>query len=292
MRDFAAVEAAISAAIAVRFRVESSRPLGGGCINQAHLLEGCGQRYFLKSNRAALADMFAAEARGLAELEAAQALRVPHPVATGSADGASFLVLEYLQLGSGGDSAALGRQLARQHRKVAPAFGWDRDNTIGSTPQINVRTDDWPAFLRDRRLGFQLRLAEQNGLDPKLQDLGAQLLARLGEFFAGYRPAPSLLHGDLWGGNAAFTTSGEPVVFDPAVYYGDREADLAMTELFGGFDPRFYAAYREAWPLDPGYATRKTLYNLYHVLNHANLFGGGYVGQAESMLRRLLAELG
>lgn len=292
MRDFAAVEAAISAANAVRFRVESSRPLGGGCINQAYVVEGGGRRYFLKTNRAALADMFAAEAQGLAELEAAKALRVPHALATGSADGASFLVLEYLQLGGSGDSAALGRQLAAQHRKTADAFGWFRDNTIGSTPQINTRTEDWLAFLRDRRLGFQLQLAGQNGLNPKLQDLGAQLLARLGEFFPGYRPLPSLLHGDLWGGNAAFTTAGEPVVFDPAVYYGDREADLAMTELFGGFSADFYAAYREAWAPDPGYAVRKSLYNLYHILNHANLFGGGYVSQAGNMLQRLLAELG
>jgi fructosamine-3-kinase len=145
--------------------------------------------------------------------------------------------------------------------------------------------------LRDQRLGFQLRLAAQNSLGTKLQRLGELLLANLEGFFPGYRPPASLLHGDLWGGNAAFAISGEPVVFDPAVYYGDREADLAMTELFGGFDSRFYAAYREAWPLDPGYGTRKTLYNLYHILNHANLFGGGYVSQTENMLQRLLAEL-
>lgn len=291
MQASGAIEAAIAAATHAEFAIAARRAVGGGCINQAHVIEGNGQRYFVKTNRAELAPMFAAEALGLAELEAARALRVPHPVATGTADGLSFLVLEYVELGGSADWAALGRGLALQHRKTADAFGWARDNTIGSTPQTNAWGGDWLAFLRDQRLGFQLRLAARNGLGPKLQELGAQLLGHLEAFFLGYRPQPALLHGDLWAGNAAFAASGEPVVFDPAVYYGDREADLAMTELFGGFGPGFYAAYREAWPLEPGYDTRKTLYNLYHVLNHANLFGGGYVNQAESMLQRLLATL-
>ncbi len=291
MKAFAAVDAAISAATAKEFHSVSSRPLGGGCINQVYVLEGCGQRYFVKTNRAELAGMFAAEALGLTELEAARALRVPHPVASGTAGNEAFLVLEYLELGGSGDAAALGRGLALQHRKISDAFGWTQDNTIGSTPQSNTQAGDWPAFLRDQRLGYQLRLAAQNSLGAKLQQLGELLLANLEGFFPAYRPQASLLHGDLWCGNAAFANSGEPVVFDPAVYYGDREADLAMTELFGGFSASFYAAYRESWPLDPGYGTRKTLYNLYHILNHANLFGGSYVGQAEAMLQRLLAEL-
>ena len=163
--------------------------------------------------------------------------------------------------------------------------------TIGSTPQPNPWTKNWPEFLAKHRLGFQLELAARNGLGNALQKPGEALLVRLADFFQGYQPIPSLLHGDLWGGNTAFTRSGEPVVFDPAVYYGDREADLAMTELFGGFGTRFYSAYREAWPLDAGYPTRKTLYNLYHILNHANLFGGGYLSQAETMIRRLLSEI-
>lgn len=291
MKAPAAVEAAIAAATGAPFHIASSRAIGGGCINQAHVIEGEGQRYFVKTNHAGLADMFEAEAQGLMELESAQALRVPHPVATGVAAGEAFLVLEYLRLSGDGDAAQLGVRLAQQHRKTAEQFGWVRDNTIGSTPQANTWADDWVAFLRERRFGFQLRLLAQNGQDRTLTHLGEALSDRLPAFFMGYLPAPSLLHGDLWGGNVAYTAQGEPVVFDPAVYYGDREADLAMTELFGGFGSRFYAAYREAWPLEPGYAVRKTLYNLYHILNHANLFGGGYVGQAETMLRRLLAEL-
>lgn len=292
MRDFAALEAAVSAATGAEFHVDSGRSVGGGCINQACVIEGGGRRYFVKTNRAELVDMFEAEAQGLAELETADALRVPHPVAIGISAGEAFLVLEHLQLGGRGDAADMGRRLARQHRKTAPGFGWTRDNTIGSTPQINTRTNDWLAFLRECRLGYQLELAIRNGYGAKLRQPGNDLLARLEGFFPGYRPPASLLHGDLWGGNAAFAATGEAVVFDPAVYYGDREADLAMTELFGGFDANFHAAYREAWPLDPGYTTRKNLYNLYHILNHANLFGGGYVSQAETMMRRLLAELG
>jgi fructosamine-3-kinase len=291
MKAAAAIEAAISAAIATDFRIANSRTVGGGCINQAYVIEGSGRRYFVKTNRAALADMFAAEAQGLAELESAQALRVPHPLATGIAGNEAFLVLEYLPLTGRGSFADMGRRLARQHRKTADRFGWTRANAIGSTPQINTWTRDWLGFWRVHRLEFQLQLASNHGHAGKLQRLGEELLSRLEAFFPGHTPQPSLLHGDLWGGNAAFTDAGEAVVLDPAVYYGDREADLAMTELFGGFGEDFYAAYREAWPLDPEYATRKTLYNLYHILNHANLFGGGYASQAELMMLRLLAEV-
>lgn len=289
MLPTAAIEAAIRSAGNAGFAIERVQAAGGGCINQAYVIEGGGRRYFVKTNAARLAGMFEAEAEGLAELESAKALRVPHPVATGVAANEAFLVLEYLDLGGRGNAAELGQRLALQHRRTAARFGWTRDNTIGSTPQPNAWADDWLGFLREKRLGFQLRLAARNGF-ARLLGPGEKLLARLGDFFPGYRPQPSLLHGDLWGGNAAFTTAGEPVVFDPAVYYGDREADLAMTELFGGFGADFHAAYREAWPLDPGYGVRKTLYNLYHILNHANLFGGGYTGQAEAMMRRLLAE--
>jgi len=151
--------------------------------------------------------------------------------------------------------------------------------------------DGWVDFWRERRLGFQLKLASQNGYGSMLQRDGETLMARLGDFFADYRPVPSLLHGDLWGGNHGFLADGTPVIFDPAVYCGDREADLAMSELFGGFAPGFYAAYREAWPLDAGYAVRRTLYNLYHILNHANMFGGGYVAQAQRMMAQLLAQI-
>ncbi len=283
--------AAIGAATGIAFQVRDARTAHGGDISAASVVSDGARRYFLKTQPAHRLDMFAAEAAGLAELGAAGALRVPQPVGHGLAGGRAFLVLEALSLGGRGDAAALGRQLAHLHRVSAAGFGWQRDNWIGATPQQNGWMDDWIAFWRERRLGVQLQLAQQNGHGGVLQRDGAILLERLDGLFAGYRPSPSLLHGDLWGGNHGYLDDGTPVVFDPAVYFGDRECDLAMSELFGGFAPAFYAAYREAWPLDAGYAVRRTLYNLYHVLNHANMFGGGYAGQAQRMLGELLSHL-
>lgn len=201
-------------------------------------------------------------------------------------------MLESLELGHADVAAMrrLGRNPARLHGVVAARYGGQRDNTIGSTPQPNTPSEDWIAFWREQRLGFQLRLAASQGRRGRLLGAGERLLEKLLAFFAGYRPAPSLLHGDLWSANAAATSSGEPVLFDPAVYSGDREADLAMTELFGGFPASFYEAGRAESPLDRGYVTRKHLYNLYHVLNHANLFGGAYAAQAEPLIAWPLAE--
>jgi len=201
--------------------------------------------------------------------------------------------MECLELGHGGhgdDWAAMGRMLAAVHRATGSRYGWRRDNFIGSAPQCNREHDDWTAFWRDMRLLPQLEAAERNGLGARLIDSGRKLAGSLSRLLAGHAPQASLLHGDLWSGNAAFLAGGAPVVFDPAVYRGDREADLAMTELFGGFPRAFYAAYADAWPIDAGYAMRRDLYNLYHVLNHANLFGGGYAAQAQSMIGRLLSE--
>ncbi len=283
----------IASATGRTFTPAARQAVGGGCINQAIVLEGDAQRYFVKLNDAHRLAMFEAEAEGLHALGATRTVRVPLPVCRGVAAGQAFLALEYLPLrGASADAQQrLGRELAQLHRATAARFGWTRDNTIGSTPQRNDETDDWVSFWRERRLGFQLGLAADNGYGGSLQRDGEKLLDRLPAFFRDYRPQASLLHGDLWGGNAAATDAGEPVIFDPAVYYGDREADLAMTELFGGFGARFHAAYREAWPLDDGYRVRKNLYNLYHVLNHLNLFGGGYRAQAQQMIERLLAEM-
>ena len=265
--------------------------LGGGCINRAQRLECDGVPYFVKLNQAERLPMFEAEALGLRALAATHTLRVPLPVCTGRESDSAWLVMEYLELGGRGSLTALGEGLAALHRTPQARFGWSRDNTIGATPQPNAESDDWVAFWRERRLGFQLELAARNGFSGRLQELGADLLERFPALFEDHHPAPSLLHGDLWSGNYGFTRAGEPVIFDPAPYCGDREADVAMTELFGGFGAEFYAAYDRAWPLDPGYARRKTLYNLYHILNHANLFGGGYARQAEGMMERLLREL-
>lgn len=267
-----------------------TRDVGGGCINRALVLDDGTRRYFVKCNDTARLAMFEAELAGLRELAAARAVRVPQPLCAGATGANAYLVLEYLELGHRDEAMeTLGRQLAQLHRRTTEKFGWQRDNTIGSTPQDNTPADDWIEFWRERRLGFQLRLAAANGYGGALQRKGERLLEVVDRFFTDYRPVASLLHGDLWSGNAAALPDGQPVIFDPAVYFGDRETDLAMTELFGGFGARFHAAYREAWALDPGYRERRTLYNLYHVLNHLNLFGGGYGAQAERMMDTLLA---
>ncbi len=286
------IAATISSATGTPFDPLPPQSLGGGCINAAYRLPGRdGRAYFVKLNEARLGAMFAAEAEGLAELAASATLRVPTPIGHGEVAGQAFLVLELLDLSGHGGLEALGRGLAALHRTTRPHFGWHRDNTIGATPQPNGEETDWATFWGEHRLGFQLDLAARHGHRGALQQRGEALRAALPALLSDHRPQPSLLHGDLWSGNYAISAGGEPVIFDPAVYYGDREADLAMTELFGGFGPRFYAAYQEAWPLDPGYPIRKELYNLYHILNHLNLFGGGYGSQALRMMERLLAEL-
>lgn len=275
------------------FAIARAATLAGGYTNQAWHIEGVDGRHFLvKLNAADRAAMFDAECNGLAALAATCTVRVPCVIAHGVADDRAFLVLEYLDLHSHGDSRLLGAQLAALHRVHGKQYGWERDNTLGLTTQRNTWTSDWTTFWREQRLGFQLNLAVQNGYGGALQKMGQQLMERLPDLFAGHHPAPSLLHGDLWGGNYGFLENGMPVLFDPATYYGDREADLAMTELFGGFDQDFYAAYRTAYPLDEGYARRKTLYNLYHILNHCNMVSNSYVAQAEGMMRRLLSQSG
>jgi fructosamine-3-kinase len=236
--------------------------------------------------------MLDAEAAGLRELGASNGVRVPAVIGLGRAGPHAFLALEWLERGvsKARGGAKLGERLAAQHRSSSRDFGWHRDNTIGLTPQHNRRTDDWTAFFIERRLRFQLTLAETSGFGSLLAVPGERLLEAVPRLIGSHRPRPSLLHGDLWGGNWFTSAQGEPVIFDPAVYYGDREADLAMTQLFGGFDANFYAAYHEAWPLESGHEVRRDLYNLYHVLNHANLFGEGYAHQAAATIGRLLAE--
>lgn len=247
--------------------------MSGGCIHRCYRVVSAGAQRFLKTNSVAYVDAFAAEADGLAALRDA-GLRAPEAVAHGSAGEHAYLLLEFLDLRASGDFAVLGRMLAAAHRKPGPRFGWARDNDIGATPQANGWCDDWAEFWHERRLRPQLELARRKGFDVEMPSL---------RLLENHRPQPSLLHGDLWSGNAGFTAEG-PVVFDPAVYYGDREADLAMTELFGGFPREFYRGYEEVFPLPAGYETRKHLYNLYHLLNHLNLFGGGYLGQVKATL--------
>ncbi len=282
-----AIAEAISEAVGRPFRVDSTQSIGGGCINEAFRLVGADSTYFVKINRASWLEMFIAEAEGLQELGAADSVRAPRPICYGNEGSQAFLVLEHVSMRSLSSAAQsmLGKQLAQLHRTTSDQFGWQRDNTIGSTPQMNTRMDGWLQFYAECRLGYQLNLAAEKGL--KIPEASA-LCDSLEAFFTDYQPEPSLLHGDLWGGNAAMDDTGNPVIFDPACFFGDREADIAFTEMFGGFSSAFYQAYQSEWPLDAGYQQRKDLYNLYHVLNHYNLFGGGYGMQAQGMVESLL----
>jgi Fructosamine-3-kinase len=282
-------------------RRHASRPAGevhGGSVQPCLRWPAAGGDAFVKVAATPHLTAFEAEAAGLALQRETRALRVPCVHAVGLVADSAVLALEWLAL-SPADAASpdvqaqLGERLALLHRVQAAKFGWSRDNTIGATPQPNAEDDDWVRFYRQRRLGHMLTLAQEVGLDTRIVDRGERLLDRCEEFFTDHRPVPSLLHGDLWSGNcSALARSREPVIYDPAVYFGDREADIAFTRLFGGFGRTFYDAYESAWPLAPGAQSRADLYNLYHVLNHYVLFGGGYARQAQRLIEELLADLG
>ena len=282
------IEHAISDATGCTFRSASSSSIAGGCINQASRITGEDERqYFIKKNQPSFLPFFEAEAHALTEIKNTKTVRVPEVITYGTGSDQAYLVLEYIEEGatSSAGQAELGTQLARLHRVNQPFFGWSMDNCIGATPQPNPRSDDWVSFYRDHRLVHQFELAARKG--RKFE--GSQtLLDSLDSFFYNYSPHPSLLHGDLWGGNASQDSKGHPFIFDPASYYGDREADLAFTYMFGGFSSSFYNAYERELPLDSGFKQRKTLYNLYHELNHFNLFGGGYASSAQSSINQLV----
>lgn len=277
----------ISQVIGYQFRGEKGRVIGGGSINQAFLLADGEQRFFVKLNTAGTVEMFAAEAIALQQMLATRTIRVPEPICWGTTGSHAYIVLEWLDLGGAQNWERLGEALAALHRVTcAQGFGWQQSNTIGSTPQPNPWTTDWVEFFRHHRLAYQLQLAKRRGFSCPVPV--ERFLSVIPGYFVDYRPQPSLVHGDLWGGNASCTQVGEPVIFDPALYYGDREVDIAMTELFGGFSPDFYRAYQRAYPLDPGYERRKPLYNLYHILNHYNLFGDSYGYQASRLIQQLV----
>jgi fructosamine-3-kinase len=290
MQDWITVDAYISACLGRNFNTSRCQRLGGGCINTAWQIRDDYNVFFVKLNSTLYHEMFAAEFEGLQALRASNSVKVPEPLTYGMCGQYAFLVTEFIPLGNHFDASRFGEQLADMHRSTAEVYGWHRDNTIGSTPQQNSQSGDWAAFWRKHRLDFQLQLAKENGYTGELLLLGDKLSENLPVFFDHYTPVASLLHGDLWAGNIG-GYDGQPVIFDPAVYYGDREADLAMTELFGSLPLPFYDAYRASWPLDDGYTVRKKLYNLYHILNHLNLFGGGYYRQSLHLLQSLLAEL-
>ena len=293
MTQFSGIARELGARAGVRCAPQPERRVGGGSSHECYAWRYDGGLLFVKLAPRTALSHFTAESEGLAALAAARTLRVPRVIACGESAQDAFLALEWIERGAADarSERRLAEGLAALHRVRAARFGFAHDNYIGASAQANAWDSDWARFFAERRLRPQLELAARNGLGARLQDCGGRLLAQVPRLLAGHRPVASLLHGDLWGGNWFADETGQPVVFDPAVYYGDAEADLAMTRLFGGFGAQFYRSYAAAAPLTAGAATRAELYNLYHVLNHANLFGGAYVRQASAMCARLLAEL-
>lgn len=268
--------------------LEKCELAAGGDINTSYQLttdKGC---YFVKTHPAPIAQtMYHAEWVGLVELSRQTQLKVPQPLGVGQGQDLFFLIMENLHLGGRSNDAVLGKGLAALHQQKAARFGFAEHNFIGTTPQINTWSDNWAEFWWQCRLQPQLCLAYENGYRKKLQPLEAALQQATEKYLGHHQPIPALVHGDLWRGNVGFDQQTNPCIFDPASYYGDREVDLAMTQLFGGFSAVFYQAYQEQWPLPSGHQARVPLYNLYHLLNHLNLFGGGYLGQCLGEIDRL-----
>lgn len=269
------------------------QPVAGGDIAEAAVLAATDASVFVKFLPPGRAGLLSAEADGLQAIAATGAVRVPRVIGRGSLDDGAWLALEFLSLGARGTQAdrRLGRQLAELHHHTDDRYGWHRNNYIGLTPQANPRSEDWAEFFLEHRLGAQFnRLMQRDrGRDwPAIRRAVADAWRRR---FGDHDPPASLIHGDLWSGNAASLPADQPVVFDPAAHYADRECDLAMTELFGGFSDAFYQAYEQAWPRPDGHRQRALFYRLYHVLNHANLFGAPYVDSAAHLADRIIRRI-
>jgi fructosamine-3-kinase len=265
-------------------KIRFQQPVSGGCINNGTRLETVsGTSFFLKTNSSAPEDMFALEAEGLAELRKANGPRLPDTYLWD----AEFILLEDLKPAqrAGDYWESLGRQLAQLHQTTNQKFGFSHDNYLGTTRQPNPWTADGHEFFVEHRLGFQVRLARDNRQLTRDEEVEITRLANRLDRLVPQQPA-SLIHGDLWSGNTISDERGQPAIIDPAAHYGWAEAELGMTGLFGGFPETFYTAYVETRTLDGGWADRLPIYNLYHLLNHLNLFGGGYHGQVMQIVKR------
>ena len=275
----------------VQVKIKSCRSVSGGCINNAEIVSTeDGREFFIKSNHQS-PELFVAESQGLAAIAATNSIRVPTVIGMGKTQsGTGFLILEVIQTGRRAADffENFGHSLAQMHQTAAAEqFGFESSNHIGSTPQINHWNQCWVEFWAENRLRFQLRLAIENGVSSsELTRLCENLISKLDQFIGFPDERPALIHGDLWSGNFMISDAGQPVLIDPAVYFGSREAEFGMTTLFGGFGPTFYEAYNEAWPLSDGWEERVEIYKLYHLMNHLNLFGSGYLGGCLEVLRR------
>lgn len=288
MNIWQSIQSEIQDATQTEFNISQKISVTGGDINQAFRLIGNNCEYFVKLNSANNYDMFCQESVGLKALRKSERLKIPQTILYGLFENQSYLVLEYLDLKSNGEMEKFAVALAQLHLNTQNNFGFACDNYIGKTVQINAPRNNWGEFFAEQRIGFQLSLLQQKGVPQSLIKKGQQLVQRLPIYLNKHQPRPALIHGDLWQGNYSFDPSGMPVIYDPACYYADHEVDLAMLELFGNPGPAFFKTYSQTYPIENGYTMRKKIYNLYHILNHANLFGGRYISQSEHMIKGLI----
>ena len=287
------INAGISAAKKYNFEPVRCFSLSSGITGETFRLQTKSESIFLKLIDINKSSILYSEAEGLMAISNTNTLKTPRIFAKGESADFAWLALEFISLRSPNTSCAIemGESLAAMHQNQNDFHGWHSDNWIGANKQRNSFSNDWPNFFKEFRLLPQLNQALDNDLDTSVFDSGQLLLEEISKLFTNYYPAPSLLHGDLWTGNWASDLEGNPIVFDPACYYGDRETDIAMTELFAGFRQDFYDAYNSANPIDKGYVERKSLYNLYHILNHFNIFGVSYEQQASDLIQKSLSAI-
>ncbi|MEH8021043.1 fructosamine kinase family protein [Rheinheimera metallidurans] len=275
----------INSELESNFIIEHKIQLSGGNVNAAYHVTGNGQQFFVKINLRQQLEQFETEVLSLRTLQRTKCIRVPNPICSGLTVDKSFIVLEYLPFG--GDTTNgwhnLAQDLAALHQQQQAVYGFDWDNSLATNTQPNKWQPNWSVFFSEQRIGWQLQLLHEQGLGfGKVDEIVEKTRQRL----QGYQPKASLLHGDFWRGNLGFI-GDMPAIFDPACYYGDRETDIAFSTLFGRLPDAFYQSYQQHYPLDKNYEQRKDLYNLYHVLNHANLFRGAYLIQAQELIKKL-----
>ncbi|MGF1909714.1 fructosamine kinase family protein [Vibrio kasasachensis] len=284
-----AISEQLSETLMFSFVIREKTKLTGGDISESYMISDGEQRYFVKINNRAFLPNFEIESENIRSLRETRTVFVPERVDIGHSKHNSFLILNYLStkpLESGDSSYTFGRQLAELHLwGEQKEFGFDQDNYIGNTIQPNQWDRKWARFFAEQRIGWQLQLIKEKGVT--LVNI-TDFTHLIQDLLSNHQPRPSLLHGDLWHGNVANSAFG-PICFDPSSYWGDRECDIAMTELFGGFQPEFYQGYESIAPLNLGYSERKNIYNLYHILNHYNLFGGHYLDEAQQLIERIQA---
>lgn len=284
-----AISQQLSDTLMFTFQIRERSQIMGGDISECYMISDGEQRYFVKVNEKKFLPIFEAEADSLRELKLSATVSVPETVLVGQSKDNAFLILNYIAtkpLDNAQRSFDFGVRLARLHQwGEQKEYGFDNDNYIGATVQPNAWMKKWSRFFAEQRIGWQLQLLNEKGIS-----FGniSNIVDDINQLLSNHNPKPSLLHGDLWHGNVANTAFG-PICFDPACYWGDRECDIAMTELFQGFEPEFYKGYESITPLELGYQYRKKLYNFYHILNHCNLFGGHYLDEATTYIEDIFS---